>query len=47
VLGLRAGTLVFNGPAGQLTDGMLVDIFGEYPGPLVPGAEALPAAATA
>jgi phosphonate transport system ATP-binding protein len=47
VLGLRAGTLVFNGPPGELTDMMLIDIFGEYPTPLVSATEALSAAATA
>jgi phosphonate transport system ATP-binding protein len=45
VLGLRAGTLVFNGPPAELTDVMLIDIFGEYPTPL--GTEPLPATATA
>ena len=35
VLGLRAGALVFNGPPSELSDAMLVDIFGEYPPPLV------------
>jgi phosphonate transport system ATP-binding protein len=34
VLGLRAGELVFNGPPAELTDPMLVEIFGEYPLPL-------------
>jgi ABC-type phosphate/phosphonate transport system ATPase subunit len=39
VLGLRAGGVVFNGPPAELTDGMLVDIFGEYPAPLVSAAD--------
>jgi phosphonate transport system ATP-binding protein len=47
VLGLRAGALVFNGPPGELTEAMLVDIFGEYPTPLATGAEALLPVATA
>jgi phosphonate transport system ATP-binding protein len=34
VLGLRAGSLVFNGPPAELTGAMLVDIFGKYPAPL-------------
>ena len=34
VLGLRDGRLVFNGPPSELTDAMLVEIFGEYPAPL-------------
>jgi phosphonate transport system ATP-binding protein len=42
VLGLRAGTLVFNGPPGELTDAMLVDIFGEYPAPLATAGAATP-----
>ena len=47
VLGLRAGGLVFNGPPAELTDGMLVDIFGEYPAPLPAGNPAMPDAAVA
>jgi phosphonate transport system ATP-binding protein len=47
VLGLRAGTLVFNGPPGELTDPILVDIFGEYPAPLGVGSEASLSVATA
>jgi phosphonate transport system ATP-binding protein len=48
VLGLRAGGLVFNGPPGELTGAMLVDIFGEYPTPLALGVETpLSGAATA
>ncbi len=43
VLGLRDGSLVFNGPPGELTDAMLTDIFGEYPMPRATG-EALSAA---
>jgi phosphonate transport system ATP-binding protein len=46
VLGLRAGGLVFNGPPAELTDAMLVDIFGEYPAPLA-AAPPVPAAAVA
>jgi phosphonate transport system ATP-binding protein len=46
VLGLRAGRLVFNGPPAELTDAMLVDIFGEYPTPLS-ASDALPATALA
>jgi phosphonate transport system ATP-binding protein len=34
VLGLREGELVFNGPPAELSDAMLMDIFGEYPRPL-------------
>jgi phosphonate transport system ATP-binding protein len=34
VLGLRGGELAFNGPPTELTDDMLVEIFGEYPAPL-------------
>jgi phosphonate transport system ATP-binding protein len=44
VLGLRAGGLVFNGPPRELTDAMLVDIFGEYPVPLGIAETAVPAA---
>jgi phosphonate transport system ATP-binding protein len=40
VLGLRGGALVFNGPPAELTDAMLVEIFGEYPAPLVTREEA-------
>jgi hypothetical protein len=48
VLGLRAGALVFNGPPSELTDPMLVDIFGEYPAPLATGGEVvLPGVAAA
>jgi phosphonate transport system ATP-binding protein len=47
VLGLRAGGLVFNGPPAELTEGMLVDIFGEYPAPLATAEPALPDAAVA
>jgi phosphonate transport system ATP-binding protein len=43
VLGLRAGGLVFNGPPAELTEAMLVDIFGEYPAPLAAAAPAVPA----
>jgi phosphonate transport system ATP-binding protein len=34
VLGLRGGELVFNGPPGELSDAMLVEVFGESPRPL-------------
>jgi phosphonate transport system ATP-binding protein len=47
VLGLRAGGLVFNGPPAELTDAMLVDIFGEYPAPLASADSAMPDAALA
>ncbi len=47
VLGLRAGGLVFNGPPAELTDAMLVDIFGEYPAPLVAADPAMPGVAFA
>jgi phosphonate transport system ATP-binding protein len=48
VLGLRAGGVVFNGPPAELTDAMLVDIFGEYPAPLASApAAALPDTAIA
>jgi phosphonate transport system ATP-binding protein len=36
VLGLRAGRLVFNGVPRDLTDDVLVEIFGEHPRPLAP-----------
>jgi phosphonate transport system ATP-binding protein len=45
VLGLRAGGLVFNGPPAELTDAMLVDIFGEYPAPLAASDPTMPDAA--
>ena len=38
---------MFNGPPAELTDGMLVDIFGEYPAPLAAANPAMPAAAVA
>jgi phosphonate transport system ATP-binding protein len=47
VLGLRAGELVFNGPPAELTEAMLVDIFGEYPPPLGAREEAALAAVPA
>ena len=47
VLGLRAGGVVFNGPPTDLTDAMLVDIFGEYPAPLTAAAPSMPDAALA
>jgi phosphonate transport system ATP-binding protein len=47
VLGLRAGGLVFNGPPSELTEPMLMDIFGEYPAPPAVGEAALPATAAA
>jgi phosphonate transport system ATP-binding protein len=36
IFGLRDGRLVFNGPAAELSDSMLVEIFGEFPAPLEP-----------
>ena len=36
IFGLREGRLVFNGPAAELSDTMLVEIFGEFPPPLEP-----------
>jgi phosphonate transport system ATP-binding protein len=39
IFGLREGRLVFNGPAAELSDAMLVEIFGEFPPPLEPVAE--------
>jgi phosphonate transport system ATP-binding protein len=47
VLGLRAGALVFNGPPSELTDAMLVDIFGEYPAPLATAGDTTLAATAA
>jgi phosphonate transport system ATP-binding protein len=41
VLGLRDGAVVFNGPPAELTDDMLVEVFGEYPAPLVVREEAV------
>jgi phosphonate transport system ATP-binding protein len=42
VLGLRAGRLVFDGPAGDLGDSAIVEIFGSLPESRRPDAEALP-----
>jgi phosphonate transport system ATP-binding protein len=47
VLGLREGELVFNGPPTELTDAMLIEIFGEYPAPLAVREEASLASAAA
>ncbi|HEU4367350.1 MAG TPA: phosphonate ABC transporter ATP-binding protein [Methylomirabilota bacterium] len=47
VLGLREGELVFNGPPTELTDAMLVEIFGEYPPPLAARDETMLAGAVA
>jgi phosphonate transport system ATP-binding protein len=44
VLGLRAGAVVFNGPPNELTDAMLVEVFGEYPAPLASAEPPLAAA---
>ena len=39
IFGLREGRLVFNGPAAELSDAVLPEIFGEFPMPLEPAAE--------
>jgi ABC-type phosphate/phosphonate transport system ATPase subunit len=39
IFGLREGRLVFNGPATELSDDKLVEIFGEFPLPLEPVGE--------
>ena len=39
IFGLREGRLVFNGPAAELSDAVLPEIFGEFPRPLEPAAE--------